>query len=134
MTPYFKVKIGYGVEDFISISKDELEKALYAFRTNDKVMFENGVTSGKHILSITPDYYKTMGWNYGHKMEDLDFAEVKAKVGDPVKLIAQAKENVSHYISSGKESLIGTKTLEIESKKALQIEGKKELLDNMKIK
>jgi hypothetical protein len=130
MTPYFKVKIGYGVEDFISISKDELEKATYAFITNDKVVFQNGVTTGKAIMAIVPDYHKTMGWNYGRKMEDLDFAEVKAKVGDPVKYIALAKENVQAYINAGTPELIGSKPLEIKApSKASQ-----EILENVEMK
>ena len=113
MTPYFKVKIGYGIEDFISISKDELEKATYAFITNDKVVFQNGVTTGKAIMAIVPDYHKTMGWNYGHKMEDLGFAEVKSKVGDLVKYISLAKDNVQAYINAGTPELIGSKPLEL---------------------
>lgn len=130
---YFKVKIGYGPEDFISISKDELEKATYAFITNEKVVFDNGVTSGKQILSISPDYHKTMGWNYGHKMQDFDFAEVKEKIGNPLNYISQAKRNVEGYITSGKENLIGKNPLTIETILPVHIEGKEELLEVMRV-
>lgn len=138
MTPYFKVKIGYGIEDFISISKDELEKATYAFMTNDKVVFQNGVANGKNIMAISPDYHKTMGWNYGHKMEDLDFAEVKEKIGDPTRYIALAKQNVQDYIAAGKTELIGSTPLELktpskESQEIFELGNKSSLIEGMRI-
>ena len=112
-TQYYKVKIGYGVEDFISIDKDELEKAHYAFAKDAKVMFKNGVTNGKNILAVMPDYHKTMGWNYGHKMEAEDFADIVRKVGNMNAYIEASKNRVSYYISQGKENLIGTIPLKL---------------------
>ena len=132
-TIYYKVKIGYGVEDIISITKDELEKATYAFITKADAVFQNGMCRGKDIMGILPDYHKTMGWNYGHKMEDLDFAEEKEKIGDPTKYISLAKDNVQAYIASNQEHLIGSKPLEIAPKVEMpEIEAMKSLIEGMK--
>lgn len=113
MIPYFKVKIGYGNEDFISITKDELEKAHYAFLKDAKVVFNQGVAHGKNIISISPDYHRMFGWNYGYKMQPEDFDEVNRKVGNVNRYIEASKRKVQDYIASGQENMIGTTTLEL---------------------
>lgn len=134
-TLYFKVRTGFKPDEYIPITKDELEKAQYAFLTKDDVMFDNGVCKGKFIISIAPDIHRSMGWNEGYELDVLDHEDVKAKIGNPHKWIAEAKMNVDYYIDTNQAHLIGTKPLEIaqrEKEDAPQIDGKSSLIEGMR--
>jgi len=104
---YFKIKTGYKDEDFIPIDETELEVAMYAFLTDSKAVFKNGVVNGKNIMSITEDWHRAKGWNYGYKLTPEDFAEISRDCGEYVGLIAEVKNNVQRIIESGRPELIG---------------------------
>lgn len=105
---YFKVKIGYSADEFVSIDETELEKAVYAFASESKAIFKNGVVRGKDIIGITEDWNKAMGWNPLHKMTTEDFADVNRRIGSDYKgVIAAAKDRVQMYIANGKVDMIG---------------------------
>ena len=61
MKSYYRIKVGYGKNEFISIGEDELESAIYSFMSDTKGVFETGIVRGKDIISITPDYHKALG-------------------------------------------------------------------------
>lgn len=102
---YFKVKTGYGAEDFIPITEKELDSALYAFVTDSKIILDGGPVNGKNIITITEDWHRAMGWNYGYKMGPEDFEDIQAL--DYKGVIAQAKARVTNLIKTGQTNLIG---------------------------
>lgn len=60
---YFKVKVGFGPNDFISIDQEDYPKAVRAQVTGKVAIFKNGETaSGSSIQTILPDYGKSMGY------------------------------------------------------------------------
>lgn len=105
---YFKIKLSYNNE-YLSIDEKELETALFAFITDGKAIFKNGVVKGSSILSISEDWHKEMGWNDGYKLQDLDYAELNRK-GITAKytgVIGKAREKVQYFISTNQTHLIG---------------------------
>lgn len=110
----FKVMRGFGQDDFIPISAEELEKAIYAHITGKTAVFENGSINGSHISAVMPDFHATMGWNYGHKLGPDDWHELRS-TGQESKhklLLANAKEKVQYLMENNQEHLIG-KNVEI---------------------
>lgn len=76
MKKYFKVKIGYGADDFISIDETELERAVKAQITGRVAVFNEGTASGNLILSITPDWNRVMGWRRDYKLTGEDYVAI----------------------------------------------------------
>jgi hypothetical protein len=108
---HFKVVYGFGQDNFIPIDETELEKAMYAFMSGKKIVLTHGAIDGSQISKVIPDYHKTLGWNYGHKLGTEDWEEVNQKCGNFEGLITHASEKVKHLIEAGKENLIGTEPL-----------------------
>jgi hypothetical protein len=106
-TRYLKVKTGFKDEDFISITENELETAMYAFLTDSKAVLNNGAVNGRNIMSITEDWHREFGWNYGYKLLPEDFQQINAEGGHYKGLIALVKENVQGYIANNQIHLIG---------------------------
>lgn len=73
---YFKVKVGYGIDDFISIDETELSKCLRAQFNGSMVICKEGSISGKSIITITPDVNKLMGWNRSYQPTPEDYGEI----------------------------------------------------------
>lgn len=67
-------KIYTNFTNYISITENELEKALRAFQEGVGVIFENGAT--QRIESILPDNVKMMGWNDGYKPTSEELGEI----------------------------------------------------------
>lgn len=106
---HYKIKTGYGELDFVPIDQSELETAFYAFLSESKAIFKQGVVRGKDIISISPDYHKVMNWNYTHKLDVDDFAELRSKgiENKAMNLLETAKEKVQYLIQTKQEHLIG---------------------------
>lgn len=106
---FYKIKVGYGENEFIPIDETELETVLYAFLTNGKAVFTNGVVRGKDIIAITEDWQKEMGWNTGYKMQDIDWAEIRdTGIEQKYKeVFAEKKKKVQFLINSKQTNLIG---------------------------
>lgn len=121
---YYKIKTGYNELDFVPIDQSELETAFYAFLSDSKAIFKNGVVRGKDIIAITPDYHREMNWNYTHKLNVDDFAELR-KLGIESKamnLLETAKEKVQYLIKTNQTNLIG-KNVDIGLKSRNEIRG-----------
>jgi hypothetical protein len=106
---YFKIRVGYGDQEYVSIDETELESALAVFMTDSKGIFKNGVVRGKDIIGITEDWHRVMGWNPGHKLQPEDHAEL---VRSGVKreyagLIEAAKLKVQYKLGGGSDRLLG---------------------------
>ncbi len=108
---YFKVKTGYGANDFISIDNvQDVEKAQYAFLTDAKVMFSNGqICRGRDIIAIKEDWHKEMGWLPTYEMTPFDWADIENKgvIKKYTGLLGTAKDNVQTLVNSGHLDLIG---------------------------
>jgi len=105
---FYRVQISY--DRFISISSEEdLQKALYAFMEDKKIILSNGAVDGKMIMSITEDWNKAMGWNPNHKLDTNDWAEIKKSGTEKLYNghLAQIKDYVNRLVSERKENLIG---------------------------
>ena len=107
MQKYFKVQIGFGKNDFISINEDELDKAIYGMVSGKVVIFQNGTVAGNNIISILPDYHKAMGWNYGYDFLPEDWKQINSKCKSYQGVIEEAKNRVNHLIQSGQTQFIG---------------------------
>ena len=129
---YFKIKVGYAEDEYISIDDTELETALDVFINDKKGVFTNGVCRGKDIIAITEDYNKEMGWKPTHKLDADDWEELRSK-GIERKYkgaIAEAKNVVQYLTETKQEHLIGKgyKISKIENPQTKQLEGEKSQL------
>ena len=75
----YKIKIGFGDDDFIVIDETELAMAMRAQVTGKVGIFKEGSISGNNILEIRPYYNRLMGWNREYKLTDEDYLEVGTK-------------------------------------------------------
>lgn len=92
---YFKVKIGYGRDDFISIDETELELALRASGNGKMAVFKEGAISGNNIMAILPDWNKEMGWNRDYQL-----------TGEDYELIGNEKQNIYRNFIENKTNQI----------------------------
>ena len=120
---YFKIKVGYDKDEFVSIDETELELALHVFLTEGKAIFKNGVVRGKDIIGITEDWHKAMGINPEWKLGTDDWNEIEKRgLKTAYKgMISGAKDRVHHLIKTKQEHLIG-KNVEIPELEAPKIE------------
>lgn len=92
---YFKVKIGFGKDDFISIDETELERALVAHGTGKVAVFKEGSVSGNNIISVLPDWNKEMGWNRDYQLTGEDYEYIgSGKQREYTELLENKKNEV----------------------------------------
>lgn len=130
---YFIIKTGYGENEFIKIDESELDTALYAFMSDSKGVFKNGVVRGKDIIAIREDWHREMGWNYTHEMEAEDWAELNDK-GITQKYtgaIQEAKEKVQYLMQTNQLHLLGKEVEGFNTKKIDSRGGVKSIGDIM---
>jgi hypothetical protein len=99
MEKYFKVKTGYDKDAYISITEDELPKALKAQITGQVAVFKEGSVAGNAILTITPDFHRLMGWNKGYQLTSEDYAEIGEETVEAHRLTVQN----AMYLARGQE-------------------------------
>ncbi len=110
-TLYFRVWLGY--EKFISITDDELEKALAAHISGGIALLGNGSVSGKSISLIEPDYHRAMGYNEGYKLTPEDWKQIDSQCAEYKGYIGRAKENVQKMLAEGKVLKSKQKSIEL---------------------
>jgi hypothetical protein len=125
MKYYFKIKIGYDNEFLHIESLEDLEKAYFAFATNNKVIFSNGeACRGGDIINITEDWHKEMGWNDTHELQDDDWNELRAKgiVKKYTGIKGGVSEKVTYLRETNQTNLIG-KNVDVGFKPRNEIRG-----------
>lgn len=111
---YYKIIRGYSAEDYIEITQDELEKALYCFLTKKDSLYSGGAVKGSEIIAIQPDYHRAMGWNRGYKLQAEEYSELRQKGIDKKmqQSLENTKDKVQYLMTTKQENLIG-KNIEI---------------------
>lgn len=106
---YFRVKTGYGKDDFISIPEDDLPTAARAQVTGRVAIFDEGTVSGNHIMAIVPDYQREMGWGRDYQMtgEDYEFIGSKA-VREHRDVLEQTKLTIQNQLGTKTDKLLGS--------------------------
>lgn len=80
MTKYFRVKYGYGVDDFYSIPESDLPKALRAQISGAVAVFDAGTIAGNSIIAIMPDLNRVMGYNRDYQLTGEDYDQIGKQV------------------------------------------------------
>jgi hypothetical protein len=114
-TLYFRVWLGY--EKFISITHDELNKALAAHLSGGIALLANGSVSGKSITLIEPDYHRAMGYNEAYKLTPEDWNQIDHHCGEYKGFIGKVKEEIQQMLAEGKTVKSAEKIILPEKKK-----------------
>lgn len=114
MNYFYKITHGFNAEDYIEINENEVEKAYGAFLQKKDAIFSGGAIKAGMIQTIKPNYHKTMGWNRGYKLGELDYEELAQKGIDRKMehFLSQQKEKIQYLITTNQTDLIG-KNIEI---------------------
>lgn len=103
---YFKVKIGYGANEFISVDETELPMAMRAMINGKVGSFKEGAVAGKSIMAITPDWNKVMGYNRDCQLTGEDYNYIGDKRVDEYRdFIASTKLEVEKQLLGGQNLL-----------------------------
>lgn len=137
-TLHYKVVFGFDAEDYVPISAEELEKAIWAHMRGKNVAFEQGSVSGERIVAVQPDYHSAMGWNRGYTLGADDYAELTQYGVDKKhsKFLAHAKDRIQYLVETKQEHLIGKNMPipELEHAKESEIsDGVKKLAASMRV-
>jgi hypothetical protein len=98
---YFKVQKGYGADDYITIDESELPTAIRAQVTGKVALFTEGTVSGNHIISITPDFNRMMGWNRNYQLSGEDYSYIGNKlITECRNMLEEAKLQASAQLGS----------------------------------
>lgn len=77
---YFRVKTGYGTDDFLSVDETEVGQFLRAQINGGVAVSREGTVSGPHIMTITPDYNRALGYNRDYRLTGEDYEELPSSV------------------------------------------------------
>lgn len=79
MKKYYRVKIGYGKDDFVQIGEEELERALRSQGRGTIALIGGASVAGNHIMAIVPDYQEELGYNRDYVLTGEDYAQIGKK-------------------------------------------------------
>lgn len=128
----FKVYIDF--TNYIPITGEELEKALYAFQTGKPVMFEMGAAN--KVMNVVPDYAKAAGYYSDAKLSSEDVNDMERYKYKFTGIIGKVKDKIQYLILNGRQDLIGKNAdvPELENKILPEInEGTKSLVEKMRL-
>lgn len=106
---YFRVKIGYGKDDFISVDETELPRAIIAQGTGRVAVFKEGTVAGNHIMAIVPDYQRALGFARDYQLSGEDYSELGSKPNEYRMALQEATQQANLAIGDGKtgQKLLG---------------------------
>lgn len=73
---YYRVKFGFGADDFYSVDENELPKAFRAMAKGTVFTCSEGMVAGNLIQTIRPDFNRALGYNREYQMGSEDYAEL----------------------------------------------------------
>ncbi len=76
---YFRLKTGFGKDEFISINETEYPKAIRCMSKGTIGIFEEGTIAGKSIMSILPDWQRAMDYNRDYQLNAEDYELIGQK-------------------------------------------------------
>ena len=95
---YYRVKVGYRDDEFLSVSENELPKAQVLFlEGNGRALFDEGAIRGNDVMRILPDFHRARGWVRSWKMQDADYADIQ-HLEKPYRDTYQLAENIAKEI------------------------------------
>jgi hypothetical protein len=99
---YFRIKYGYGKNEFFSVPESEVAKAMYAMTRGTIFSCSSGVVAGKSIIAITPDYHRFLGLNPNYELQEEDFRQIgHQKMLEFQEVIVSSSEKVSAALPGG---------------------------------
>lgn len=98
--------MGFGDDEYISITREELYKAIKAQINGGVVIFSEGSVDGNKIISITPDWNRALGLKRGYKLQSEDYDRIGLDMSQEASL---AIEEAKNGILGGRELLGGGK-------------------------
>lgn len=126
---HFKVKYGYATSDQVSITENDIEKAIYAQIKGVPIQLGEAYINGRNIISITPHWHKHTGWyDYYEPTTGDDWKQIERDCPSYEGVVEYYKNRVSHLIQTGQQALIGKNVNipEIKNAKVLEISTSKE--------
>lgn len=133
----FKIVYGYGEDDYITISGNELHKAIALFmEKNGRAVFENGAIRGQDIMRIEPDWHAVKNWNKSWKMTPDDYEDIKPLEADYRETRKKAEDIAKFAINNNQRFLLSIPATEAYSKipQIKQTEENKLLTDVFNVK
>lgn len=73
---YYRVKYGYGADEFYSVDETEVGKAIQAQGGGTIFACSEGTISGNNIMAIMPDYNRALGYNRDYRLTGEDYKEL----------------------------------------------------------
>lgn len=106
---YYKIVFGFKPDEYLSITSNELHKALTLAKEGGKAIFENGFLSnrGNDIMRIVPDWHTLMGWHKGHEMNSDDYFEISKYEDDYQKTLNNARLLTDFIKENNRHELLG---------------------------
>lgn len=130
MKKSFKIKIGYGADEYIAIEKSELAKAYHCFITEGKMITKDGYAlRGKDIIRIEPNWNAIMGYTRDYKLKGEDYLHIGEERMRYANLImSKAKEIAHEAVQTNDVTVLST---ELKKENLLVTSNSKKLKDIM---
>lgn len=92
---YFRVKYGYGKDEFYSVDETEVPKAIKAQVDGSVFICSEGTIAGNNIMAVQPDYNRLLGFNRDYQLTGEDYQEIEHRhQREHLELITEAKQSL----------------------------------------